>query len=141
LVLTIPFIYITTNKQKFYLAIYIIGFLISQIVIASGIIAISQMRFGLNWFIDLGTLLGMFVGVVVSLSQYILACQKHFKGKTHDIKVGNWKVASASATLDIVAFVLAFVTLFTPFRGLGLTFILFIIIENLLTKNLLRSSF
>ena len=141
LILLTPFIYITINKLKVLPAIYMISFLISQIIIVAGTVAISQVRFGLNWLVDFGTLAGMLLGIAFSLAQFILVCQKHFKGKIHNVRIGNLKVAPADVALNITAFVLGFVTLFTPFRGLGLTLILFLIIENLFTKNLLRASF
>lgn len=119
---------------KFYknikIGLYALSLIVVEIVCILGTASITQSLFKPGWILGLPSMLGLIVFLIISSAQTMIASEKIIRKGV--LKWGKY--------LTPIVSIAAFLILFTPWRGFGLSLFVGIIMGWLITKPLYRDA-
>jgi preprotein translocase subunit SecD len=115
-------------------------FIFSLLIVVLGLIGIIQKSSEtVLWLVDLPTMVGLiFLGIFALVDVFVLT-ESVLKNRDMKIKYKQNNIMSVQLVFRLVVLITAFVSLFSVFRGFGLTIILGVFIEVLLINPLYKN--
>jgi len=124
--------------KKLKLPAYAILLVSIEIAILVGIAALTQAMYQPGWIIDFQTIVGMIGAAFIGTIQLFLVAEKDLKNKIIGLKYRYKPLIGLPMLLSILVAIVAFLTLFTPWRGLGLSLLIGLMIEVSLTRDVYK---
>jgi len=118
---TTVLIYRRYKNKKVFLAPLLIGIEVFCVV---GIAALTQFNFSPGWILDLFSVLGLIGFSFVSFSLFIIKTEEKVKQRQLFLRRKHRRIVSLSVFSYFLVFLIAFVLLFTPIKGVGFSIII-----------------
>ena len=105
------------------------------IFIIFGVAALTQTFYYPGWIIDMQTISGLVAIASLNSAQLLLVTEKITKNKNISLNYKYKEIISLPMLLNILVFVVSFLSLFTTWKGFGLSLLVGLVIEVALTRS------
>jgi hypothetical protein len=118
--------------------IIVVALALLELVLVLGTIAITQQLIEANWTINLTTIVGFVVVLIISSIQMIMSSEQTLKKRNLLISYRYKKLVSASMVLNLAVLMLGSLFLFSAWRFFGLTLLTGLVFDALLIKPIYK---
>jgi hypothetical protein len=120
------------------IGLFSLAILGSEALIIIGAAALTQVIYSPGWIIDMDAVVGIMSIVSIGAAQLLMIPEKALKKKDLMLNYSHKGLVSLPTLIDMVVFVVSFVLLFTPIKGIGLAMLLGAALQIILTRPMLK---
>ncbi|MDI6798441.1 MAG: hypothetical protein QMD12_00345, partial [Candidatus Aenigmarchaeota archaeon] len=136
IILPIGLTYLIYKKIK--PGLYAMALLASEIISIFGVIALSQSYFARGWLVDMPTIIGLISITCITMIKLFITSEKVIKKREISLQYKYKKIIGLDRLLSILTAVISFVTLFTTWKGFGLSLISGLLISAIIINPTYR---